>query len=104
MLERQSWIDPETLLRLLRKLSAVLDFIGSPAELDRFETTEYTTALASFYFENKLRLMQAVRDAKYVDFLRPAVRHREHWPRSRVKAVRHFAALLFFGIILGYEE
>lgn len=49
-------MDPDTLLNLLKKLSGMIEHIGSPADLDHHDTAEHTTFLTSSYFENELRL------------------------------------------------
>lgn len=77
---RQSWLDAATKLNLVKKIANMIDYIGSPAHLDRFEPTEFATALTPNYFINSIRVSQADSEEQYSELDRPGLRHREHWP------------------------
>ena len=99
ILMRQTWVDAETKLNLVKKVAAMIDHIGAPAHLKYFEPTEFPTALASNYFDNSLRVSRADSEVKYSEILRPGLRHREHWPldiapvRSSVRPLSFLATI-----------
>lgn len=84
-------MDEETKLNLIRKLSAMIDHVGSPAHLGAFEPTEHATVFTSNYFENTMRRLRAEKEVDYSELRRPPLRDRDHWPslaKFGVDAVR----------------
>ena len=77
---RQEWINEETKLNLLKKLSAMTDHVGSPGQLGAFEPAEYATVLTSNYLENTMRRQRADKETDLSELDRPPVRDRHHWP------------------------
>ena len=90
VLMRQAWVDSETMLTLLKKISAMTDYIGSPHHLDRYESTELDSVMTLSFLENELRMRQTERFTQWAELLRPAVRHREHWGFHPETPVRRF--------------
>ena len=64
---------------VLMKISAMTDFVGSPAHLSLYEPTELNTVMTLNFLENDLRMRQGERFTQWSELNRPGVRHREHW-------------------------
>ena len=77
---RQTWIDKGTKLNLIKKLSAMIDHVGSPGHLGASEPTEYAVVLTSNYSENSMQLPRADDVTDPWEPKRPRVRDRHHWP------------------------
>ncbi|XP_018493802.1 endothelin-converting enzyme 2-like [Galendromus occidentalis] len=90
VLRRQTWMDSGTRHKLMDKLSAIVDHIGSPPHLDRLEPTEVSAVFTSNFLENTLRLLKSRQDAKLSELYRPALRDRRVWPQLEITGVNAY--------------